>query len=57
MSIFQLTRPSRGVTNDISLAATRSIISTHTPLTGRDQNANNVLLFLNDFNSHAPRGA
>ena len=35
-SIFQLTRPSRGVTEENMEMADKEIISTHTPLAGRD---------------------
>ena len=54
---FQLTRPLRGATTELLNSLRSAIISTHTPLAGRDSRVR--LFSMNDthFNSHAPCGA
>ena len=54
---FLLTRPSRGATGLQSNTPARSLISTHTPLAGRDRMAKRILHEICHFYSHAPRGA
>ena len=54
---FQLTRPSRGVTNLDVIVQAQGDISTHTPLAGRDIATASEQQKLINFNSHAPRGA
>ena len=55
---FQLTRPMRGATQPLSEKCSAEIISTHTPLAGRDcSTVINTVSATADFNSHAPCGA
>ena len=54
---FLLTRPSRGATDYSLDAIMASLISTHTPLAGRDKRRNHNKRLMNNFYSHAPRGA
>ena len=54
---FLLTRPSRGVTDNSIFEFIYAIISTHTPLAGRDNNEHTIVIVGDDFYSHAPRGA
>ena len=55
--IFLLTRPSRGATCIVVVLVHFGDISTHTPLAGRDCGKKGFFLLLNNFYSHAPRGA
>ena len=54
---FLLTRPSRGAILQVPVVQFAQIISTHTPLAGRDSIVSDVLVYLVNFYSHAPRGA
>ena len=54
---FLLTRPLRGATCNLSRKSRFSIISTHTPLAGRDVAPADFHEVLSDFYSHAPCGA
>ena len=55
---FLLTRPSRGATRlSRTIWERYMIISTHTPLAGRDALTSNTAKVIGDFYSHAPRGA
>ena len=54
---FQLTRPLRGATNAERRAPRKRVISTHTPLAGRDHFDGRSAGDVRDFNSHAPCGA
>ena len=54
---FQLTRPLRGATLGHSYARDEALISTHTPLAGRDSERSNGKSYAVNFNSHAPCGA
>ena len=54
---FQLTRPLRGATSLISQRLTCALISTHTPLAGRDRHDGATPTSAVNFNSHAPCGA
>ena len=53
---FLLTRPSRDVTVIISDGPKPAIISTHTPLAGRDKRIQAAFAAEYNFYSHAPRG-
>ena len=55
--IFQLTRPLRGATVTLILAMQEEVISTHTPLAGRDSKSYAAVLESGNVNSHAPCGA
>ena len=54
---FLLTRPSRGATTETLYLLKEVYISTHTPLAGRDIIAEQTGETMQDFYSHAPRGA
>ena len=54
---FLLTRPSRGATTPETDISAVIVISTHTPLAGRDARRQDLQQFLPHFYSHAPRGA
>ena len=54
---FLLTRPSRGATLQETAKIVYVIISTHTPLAGRDLFGDMFFALFSDFYSHAPRGA
>ena len=54
---FLLTRPSRGATEITDQPVTVTIISTHTPLAGRDSFLETFGGGFENFYSHAPRGA
>ena len=56
-SLFLLTRPSRGATLIFGNFSTIFLISTHTPLAGRDTVQVNFYRNGYNFYSHAPRGA
>ena len=55
--LFLLTRPSRGATNGPIKIRLFRLISTHTPLAGRDKVRKQKKQLFDDFYSHAPRGA
>ena len=57
ITLFLLTRPSRGATPLHSSVSSIHSISTHTPLAGRDLTPFADVCQLLDFYSHAPRGA
>ena len=57
MPKFQLTRPLRGATCQTTRRCRFDIISTHTPLAGRDLKVLYSSDRASDFNSHAPCGA
>ena len=54
---FLLTRPSRGATSNRRQRRRDHLISTHTPLAGRDIRNTISVLPVQHFYSHAPRGA
>ncbi len=54
---FLLTRPSRGATRMARFQELYRLISTHTPLAGRDLLACDSVATQSHFYSHAPRGA
>ena len=54
---FLLTRPSRGATHQANPLPIKALISTHTPLAGRDKTGLVLVPGEPDFYSHAPRGA
>ena len=54
---FLLTRPSRGATLDTLREFGAWLISTHTPLAGRDIQTHTGAVQVVNFYSHAPRGA
>ena len=56
-SAFLLTRPSRGATRKGYRDFDLDLISTHTPLAGRDPPLLTISMALMYFYSHAPRGA
>ena len=56
-NLFQLTRPLRGATGSFDENRCSRLISTHTPLAGRDRKAAESLDAYDNFNSHAPCGA
>ena len=53
---FLLTRPSRDVTAKMVDQALGLVISTHTPLAGRDIIPETIMSEFINFYSHAPRG-
>ena len=57
VSRFLLTRPSRGATYSEGEFNHGDLISTHTPLAGRDAADREALGVRENFYSHAPRGA
>ena len=54
---FLLTRPSRGAALALHIISAPSVISTHTPLAGRGMHLVGFFFVIEDFYSHAPRGA
>ena len=54
---FLLTRPSRGATQRKYHTTDTTLISTHTPLAGRDDTWHRAASRIVHFYSHAPRGA
>ena len=55
--LFQLTRPLRGATKYNLPSVQEFMISTHTPLAGRDMRTVMQIASPSNFNSHAPCGA